>query len=208
MQDFNYWAKRRANDSEKDWIYGEKNWLQGYVLSIEHPHRQLVLKALKGNWSSLLEIGCNVGPNLALIREKYEDRTLFGLDANPLAIKRAKEFLPSDIVLRVGSYYDLPYPDKFFDVILADATLMYAGPIGIDKAMSEIDRVAKKTIIIVDRFDKSLKGKIVGHVWGRNYTKILEKLGFKVEEIKITKEIWPTSKNWIKYGRLFVCQRA
>lgn len=210
MQDYNYWVKRPANDPEKDWTYGEKDWLQGYALSMEHSHRQLVLKALEGSWTYLLEIGCNVGPNLALIREKYEDRILFGLDANPLAIDQAKELFPpkiSNIDFRMGNYNNLPYPDRYFDVVLADATLMYAGPKEIDQVLLEINRVVKNKVIIVERYAPSLKGKIVGHVWGRDYKKLFERMGFEVKETKITKETWPTSKNWIKYGRLYECLR-
>ncbi len=70
--------------------------------------------------------------------------------------------------------------------------------------MSYLERMAKK-IIIIDRFAE--KDEVCGHVWGRNYTKLLENMGFKVKVIKITKKEWTTSKNWQKYGRVFIAHR-
>ena len=207
VQGFDYWAKRPLNDPEKDWDYGERDWLQGYVLSIEHPHRQLILKALDFEWAYLLEIGCNVGPNLALIRPQWENRALFGIDANPLAIGRAKGLLEANISVQTGDYNKLPYPDQYFDVVLADATLLYAGPKEIDQVLSEINRVVKKKVILVERYADSLKGEVVGHVWARDYTRLLENLGFTVHATKLTEEMWPTSKNWIKYGYVWVATR-
>lgn len=207
-QDYNYWANRPKNDPQKDWTYNEQNWLEGYLISANHPHRQLIIDAVRNiNPESILEIGCSVGPNLYRLKEVFPEINLAGIDVSEISIKSAKECLPN-VLLKTGNYLFIPFPDKSFDMILADATLMYAGPKEIKKAMSEINRVARMAVIIVDRFDKSLDGKIVGHVWGRNYTKILENLGFKVEETKITKETWPTSKNWVKYGRLFIARRA
>ena len=210
VQDFNYWATRPLDDPEKDWTYGEKDWLQGYIFSVEHPHRQLILKALEDfEWSYLLEIGCNVGPNLALIRSRWENRALFGIDASPLAVNRSKEVLGANIEVHEGNYNQLPYPSCHFDVVLADATLLYVSPEEVDQVLSEVNRVVNKRVILVERYADSLKGEVVGHVWGRDYRTLFEKMGYKtLVDKQLTEADWPTSISWQKFGRLFMFQKV
>ena len=101
----------------------------------------------------------------------------------------------------------LPWEDKSFDIGLADASLMYISSDDIDVVMIELVRVTKKALLIIDRFDESEKGVIKNHIWTRNYPLILEKLGYKVEQIKLDEETWPGSINWQKFGYLFIATR-
>jgi ubiquinone/menaquinone biosynthesis C-methylase UbiE len=206
MQDSNYWKNRPVDDPQKDWTYGENDWLQGYVLSFSHPHRQLILNEIEGSY--LLEIGCNVGPNLTLIRDKFPEMALFGMDISSIAIEKAKKIQAPNIDLFVGNYDSLPYSDNYFDVVVADATLIYSGPKEIKKVLDEINRVVKTKVVLIERYAPTLKGKEVGHVWGRDYKRLFERMGFQVTETKLTEKEWPDSKNWQKYGRLYVCRRA
>lgn len=204
LHDSLYWVNRPM-DSEKDWIDDQPNWLESYVHSTYHPHRQMVVDEVKKLYpvSRVLEIGCNTGSNLLRINEIFPKVKLFGIDVNEQCVKRAKKFLENALI-KTGTYYAIPFPDKFFDIVLADAVLMYASPKDIMRAMAEVDRVARRAIIIVDRYKFSKKGLRNGHIWARNYEAILEDLGYKVETTKITKEQWPHSIGWQKYGRLFV----
>lgn len=68
--------------------------------------------------------------------------------------------------------------------------------------MDELARVTQKAILIVDRFSDS--DSVTGHVWGRNYTQLLCDRGYAVTEFPVTEALWPTSKNWQKYGRYFL----
>ena len=218
VKDYRYWEMRRRDDPEKDWDYGEETWLDGYIKSVEHPHRKLIGDALVKFYpfGGILEIGCGVGANLIRLavytniigtdQELFPETKLTGTDVNRDSLNIAKEMLPRAI-FKIGNVTSLPFEDKSFDVVICDAVLIYVGPDEIEKALSEIDRVVRKYIIFVERFDESLEGKVRGYVWARNYTKLLENFGFKVEEQSITKEVWPTSKNWVKYGRLFIAVR-
>ena len=203
-QGYEFWRDRRIRDSHRDWNYGGKSWITDYVLSVEHPHRSLIIEALKTlePYESLLEIGCSAGPNLLRIHGKK----LAGIDANAKSIEAAKTILP-DVDLRVGNMIELPWNDKSFDILLADASLMYISPEDIDKMMKEIDRVTKKGVVIIDRFNESLNGEVGGYVWARNYPRLLEIMGFKVTVKKITEELWPDSKNWQLYGVIVTAKR-
>ena len=206
-QDVTYWQNRKLNDDERDWGYKDENWVKDYVKSADHPHRQVIIDFLKTfDWSYLLELGSSSGPNLIRIHEAFPTAALFAIEANSDSVEEAKRVLPVAVDVQVGDMNKtLPFADGYFDVVLADASLMYIDPENINKVMDEISRVARKSVIIVERFAET--DEITGHVWGRNYTKLLAGRGFHVKEVPVTKELWPTSINWQKYGKFFLATR-
>ncbi len=205
-----YWTKRSLKDTERDWSYGGDTWVEDYLKSVDHPHRvkivDILIKKFPG-MRSLGEIGCNCGPNLKVIHRAFPNVDLFGIDASPEAVKLAtKKVTGKHIEIKLGKARKLPWKDKSIDVLLADAVLMYVPPEEIPLVFDEIVRVTKRGGILVERHSESVGGEIAGHVRAYNYTKLLKDRGFVVEEIKITKELWPTSKNWQKYGRIYIFQ--
>lgn len=203
-QGYEFWKDRKLDDTHRDWHYDGLNWVSDYLASTEHPHRKIIIETLPmfEPYRSLLEIGCNAGPNLA----KIYGKKLAGIDANADAIAYAKDLLPK-ADLRVGNMLELPWPDKSFDVLLADAALMYISPEEIGRMMNEIDRVAKG-VLIVDRFNESISGAVTGYVWGRNYPEILRRMGFEVSVKNITKDLWPGSLNWQLHGIVISARRS
>lgn len=79
-----YWGFRRIIETHvlgtrmQEWIwkyrhiYQGSNWAKGYCESADHPHRQLLLERILAyaHLESVLEIGCNTGPNLYLLAQK------------------------------------------------------------------------------------------------------------------------------------------
>lgn len=172
-----------------------------YKLGYDHPHRQLILDELKKfEVKNILEVGCNIGQNLYRIGLEFPKTQLAGVDVNKRAIQEAKVVLP-EAILHVDDATSLVASDRTYDVILYDAVLMYVKD--INKALDEAVRVARQVIIILDW--ESEKQKKIGYSIARNYRKLLEKRGLKVESIKITKKQWPNPK-WIKYGQLYVAR--
>jgi len=202
IQGSSYWIERTIEDEHKDWNY-TGNWIEGYIASADHPHRDLILDNLP-EFNSLAEVGCNVGPNLYRINKRFEGKRLAGIDVSPLAIAASKEYLPESIDVQVGSFIRLPWDTQSFDIVLADAVLMYATPDEIGLVLKEMERVGK-TLIIVDRFSKEETNN--GYVWSRNYPKLLEELGFQVKTIKMKKSDWPGSKGWQESGCIFIAVR-
>lgn len=198
-----YWANRPVTDERRDWRNGAPSWIDEYVASVSHPHRDLVLKSLKKfkGFKSLLEVGCNAGPNLIRIREVYPKVRLMGVDVNYDAVVRAMEVVPNAII-RASSVERLPFEDKSFDVVLADAVLMYVDNVAV--ALSEIDRVTNRGIILFDWFAE--EACIKDFHYARNYPKLLDDLGFDTKVINLTEKTWPSEK-WIKNGRLFISHR-
>ena len=203
-----YWASRSRFD-KGDW--GEDpniavDWINGYLKSRLHPHRQLIVDAVASlKADSVLEIGCSCGPNLVRLSDKFPDMKLGGIDVNADSIAFGKGVLPQ-AALHVGNFKHLPWANSVFDVIIADAVLMYCDPDEIHDVFAEMDRVAAKGIIIIDRFDRSIKGKphAGGHIWARDYGAWLKRFGYKVKKRRITKKDWPTSKNWQLFGKIWI----
>lgn len=204
-QTIKYWQDRPARD-HGDWLEGEGegDWLKGYKKSQSHPHRRLIIGAILscGEVDSVVEAGCNCGPNLAFIRDelKIPENSLAGIDASEKAIAFGKRELP-EADLRVGDMKKLPWRDGVFSIALADASLMYCDDEESRVVLKELIRVSRKAIIIVDR----IKGN--DFIWGRDYGELLGELGYEVEAWKLGEADWPTSRGWQQDGFLWLARK-
>ena len=211
IEDQKYWEDRLPDDNRRDWRNGANDWIEEYIQSKEHPHRQLIIDEI-GHlepFEKILEVGCSAGPNIALLREKFaylKDSNLTGVDVNAASLMAAKINLPA-VNWMPGSVTDLPLPDKSVDITLVDAVLMYVGPEEIEKAMDEINRVTKKAVVLVEwGTGESTKGILrCGH-WARSYGTLLEERGFKTFARKLTFSQWP-NENWANNGYIYTSVR-
>ena len=200
-QDTWYWENRPKDDKKRDWEVRGSNWVEDYKKSINHPHREYLVDILHAHpCESLLEVGANAGPNLHLFHEEFPKMNLAGIDASRLAAFYGST---DEVPIRVGNVLKIPYADKSFDCVLADAVLMYVPPEEIRDAMREICRVAKKHVILVEWHDESVEGVVKDFHYARNYTKHLEYYGFEVEMIKITPVEWNT-QTWYTNGYYYL----
>ncbi|MCK9370400.1 class I SAM-dependent methyltransferase [Candidatus Dojkabacteria bacterium] len=201
LEDIKYWQKRPADDTRKDWrLDRDTDWVSEYWGSQAHPHRSLITEALVriGDFGSLLEVGCNCGPNLQQIRNKYPKTKLYGIDASPVAVEKGQRLFGTEIQL--GTADKLPVD---VDVILSDAVLIYAEPDYFKKIAEEFSKKAKKAIILVEWYDESKTGVEKDGHWARDY----QFKGFELKDkIKITEQQWP-NKAWSQNGYVFVFLR-
>jgi ubiquinone/menaquinone biosynthesis C-methylase UbiE len=209
LAEMRYWEERKA-DSHSDWG-DDKTFLESYRESVNHPHRQLIIDFLKDKeFNSLLEVGCCNGPNLFRIAQEFQiypsltnpGILLAGEEVNEQAVKDGNDFCKIAWISK-GKLPDINQKDKSFDYVLADACLMYVED--IDKALSEMKRVAKKGIIIFD-WETENEEKI-NYSYTRNWVMRLHKAGFDRSVIRsLTEQEWPNSENWKKYGRFITAQ--
>ena len=203
-QDSNYWLFRPLIDEHRDWHGASPNWVQEYWDSNNHPHRRFLASAIIGlGAESVLEVGCNCGTNLRVLREMgFSDTSLAGVDINADVIAKGKSELPA-VNFQVADAINIPFPDYSFDCTFLDAVLIYIQPDDIEHVISEISRVTRKFLILVEWFDNnSIQGVLKNNHWARNYEKLLSKFGWEVTKRKISFEEWP-NKNWAKYGYIF-----
>lgn len=213
----NEWATRHLRGAERsrdDWGKGCDDWIEGYWSSQSHPHRSFLVDTIsKFNPSSILEVGCNCGPNLYLLARRFPNAEIVGVDINPEAIQRGNELLKregiSNITLLEGMADDLGrFQDKSFDVVFTDAILIYIGPDKIKESISEMLRVGSKALVLIewydfdsDQRDPDGLGVYYKSLWKRDYKALLKQF-VREEQItvtKITEDLWP-SANWCEVG--------
>ena len=179
----NWWSARKAD------------WKTSYLDTYDHPHRKLIVNVLRDlPWLSLLEIGCNAGPNLVAIIKAMPGRQVGGIDVNPEAIELAEKTLHNGF-FSVGSADNMMMSDKSVDVILSDMTLIYVDRLSIDKYVKEMTRVARNYVVLCEFHSKSWWNRFalrfnMGYK-AYDWPKLLEKHGYyDVLTYKLKPEDW------------------
>lgn len=210
------WATRHLRKGEvDDWGKGSTDWIRGYWNSQDHRHRPFIIeKAFSfSSVSSILEIGCNCGPNLFLLANKFPKANITGIDINPMAVQKGNEWLAqagcSNVKLFVGKADELAhFQDKSFDVVFTDAVLIYIGPDRIKEVMKEMIRVARRALILVEwhcfeheRKDPYGLGTYHLGFWRRDYVALLKQFIRKerIHVVKIPEDVW-TARGWKEFG--------
>ena len=172
-----------AKDREKAWEnmkakYHETNMNQsGYkaekVKSVVKRRNFIGDLMKKNNVSSVLELGCNQGANLAYIQEKHPGiEKIAGIDINERAIKYGKEVEKNKADLQVSSIYDLSrFDDNSFDTVFTCTVLMHIPNEKIYDIISEMTRVAKNFVFHIECNGKSsVRGETKTVVNGKKVT--------------------------------------
>lgn len=191
-----YWAKRKID------------WVKDYLGTADHPHRDLIIRALaKSPFQTLVEVGCASGPNLYRIAKAFPHVRLGGSDVSEDALETARQYLPPQTVFDVTGADELYFPDKSADVVLTDMCLIYLGKRRFRKALREIKRVASKRVIFVEfSSEKALRRLALAAAAGYHaydYKKELERAGFyDIRMHKLTEEEWPGGEPQKEFGYL------
>jgi len=189
----------------------KREWAEGYIsaVSLSHPHRQLLVEKISANapFTNILEIGCASGPNLYLLAKKFRNVRFVGVDINSEAIRQGKLFFKQqgihNVSLFQGKADELEgFPEKSFDIVFTDAVLLCIGPDKIRKVATEIQRITRKTIILVEQHSdgESDLGSRMEKWWLRNYIKLFQTYSSRVNITKIPPEIW--GGDWGRFGHI------
>jgi len=108
-------------------------------------------------------------------------------------LERLKLFedINSHITLKQGNALDLPYEDKSFDLVYTHACLMHIPPHQVQRARSEIARVAKNYIVCLERFAYDFEHP-EPHRWSYNTAKAFNNMGWEVLESKLINPVQAT----------------
>jgi pseudaminic acid biosynthesis-associated methylase len=91
--------------------------------------------------ASILEVGCNLGNQLILLREMgFENLT--GIDVQEAIVTKAQSRVPWARVTE-GSALKIPFHDASFDLVFTSGLLIHIAPQDLPVAMNEIYRCAK-----------------------------------------------------------------
>lgn len=189
-------------------LYKGKKWAIEYLHSTDHPHREQIVTEISScfPFDSVLEIGCNSGPNLLLLSQKYPNVSFNGVDINAVAIAAGAQYIKENNIKNISlltgkadvlSFFD----DKSVDVVFTDAMLMFIGKDKIIRVINEIGRIARKAIILNEYHSKTpLENNYDGGRWVYNYEKLIQEC-FPKAIINLQKSTF-IGDAWDTYGTL------
>jgi len=119
-----------------------KLYMQNYGINRTKLNEDFLGKISKS--SKILEVGCNIGTQL-LFLQKMGFKNLYGIETNKEAIEISKS-ITKDINIIQGSALDIPFKNKYFDLVFTSGVLIHISPIDIKKVIQEIYRCSKKYI--------------------------------------------------------------
>jgi len=174
----------------------DKDWADSYASeeSLNHPHRKLILEAVRQfePFEIFLEYGCGPGANLALLADKYPKSTFIGVDISRVAlgkaIKKANIF-----------YFEVTNVPGFnCDIALTDACMIYARQ--GEEIASVIKRHSKAFIGCEWHDEKGTFGH--GRHWVHNYRKLFPGCELR----KLTWNDWQDD-GWSTYGHIITWKK-
>jgi predicted O-methyltransferase YrrM len=202
----------RHNKGGNDWTDGNSrrvndDWVLGYWASREHKHRLALVDQIASfsPLASVLEFGCNCGPNLYLLAKKYPEIAITGIDINESAIEEGKKLFSlekiSNVTLITGGIEDLKaIKDKSYDVVFTDAVLIYVGRDAIEQVVGELIRISRKGLVFVERNISSHENREKRNglgvrrlgFWHRDYEALLKCYlpDSNITITKMTEELW------------------
>ena len=129
------------------YYYRSNSSVRKYLQYYKRPYKALELLGLEGNsQKSILDIGCDWGYLLMLIKKKYPKMRCFGLDIDSYSCEfgmRLAKANSLDIELRHGNARKLPFGDNVFDYIVSTGTFEHILPQWRSEVLSEMSRTLK-----------------------------------------------------------------
>ncbi|NIM95898.1 MAG: methyltransferase domain-containing protein [Anaerolineales bacterium] len=156
-----------------------------FLISPQSAHRKVTEDLHSG---SILDVGCGTGTLLQMANANGME--CFGIDTSIGMLKQVRIKVP-DAKLVQASFYELPFPDDVFDVVV-ETNALGGVAINVKQALSEMIKVCKVgcEVRIVD-FGKPVKEtwkttvlQWIGALFGDtpyDYVQIFETFGFKTE---------------------------
>ena len=134
----------------------------------------------------ILDVGCGKGFMLYDFFKLNPQFDIYGIDISEYAVNNCIESLKEK--LKVGNAVSLPYPDKYFDLVISINTHHNLDGEDIINAFNELQRVTKKnSYVVLDAYSNekekeellnwNLTAKTIKHV--DDWKKFFEKINFK-----------------------------
>lgn len=150
------WRKKFRTMSDEEWTRAyDEVWKNHHNDCLDETDSAMILSAIKQASavanrpvSDILEIGCGFG-TLAITMAKA-GYTVSCLDVSPEALRKAESRAQSEnvhITWKQGFAENIPFPDKFFDVITCCHTLEHVKD--LQATVQAMKRVARVALVIV-----------------------------------------------------------
>ncbi len=103
----------------------------------------------------ILEVGCNYGAQLRGL-QRMGFTHLYGVELQSYAVEESKKAY-SGLNIIVGSGFDLPFKDGFFDLVCTNGVLIHISPDDHYNFMKEIVRCSKQYIMGWEYYNEKIK---------------------------------------------------
>ena len=103
----------------------------------------------------VLEVGCNLGANLANISTLLPARDVYGIEINESALRKLRTAYP-DVNPVWGRARELPFRDGFFDLVFTCGVLIHQPPDTLPEILSEIVRCSRRYVLCAEYFAETL----------------------------------------------------
>ena len=103
---------------------------------------------------TVLEIGCNVGANLQWIASSLAPKDVYGIDINQAALSELRRSFPGINALW-GRARDLPFRDRWFDMVFTMGVLIHQPDSTLPLVMNEIVRCSRQYVLCGEYYAES-----------------------------------------------------
>ena len=135
-------------DGERRFGYGGYKYMPGRWKPVAED--MIDNYSLKEN-SKILDVGCGKGFLLYEIKNILPKIKIVGLDSSKYGIENSKEEIrPNLFIHKAEEKYD--FSDKEFDLVISIGCLHNLEVFNLEKALKEIQRVGKKSYVLVESF--------------------------------------------------------
>lgn len=143
-------------DGDRKYGYGGYKYINNYNKSTV---KALIKKYNLNRNEKVLDIGCGKAYLLYDLYNYNKNLKVYGLDISKYA--KIKSLIPNKknyLIFDLNKKKSLPYKDNFFDLVICSGTLHNLSLNAIIFNLNEINRISKKSIIMVESFrnDKEL----------------------------------------------------
>jgi len=140
----------------------------------------------------ILEVGSNIGNQLLLL-QKMGFKNLYGIEINNYAIEVSKSRTKNINIIQ-GSAFDIPFKNKYFDLVFTSGLLVHIVPHDINLVLNEIYRCTKKYIWGFEYYDEQYT-----EIMYRGKKDLLWKANFPQLYLDLFKDIKLIKEKKIKY---------
>lgn len=146
-------------------------------------HDWMLRKVKEIKPKTILEVGCGFGRNIRFLLDNNVRSQITGVDISPKMLAEARKYVSNkNVDFGIADVLALPFQDRLFDLVLVHGLLMHIKPEDVKKAISEILRVAKKSLISVEQNYLSSDEGAKKYTFVHNYKNLYEEQGVSVEE--------------------------
>ena len=140
-------------DGSRKYGYGGYKFIPGYWTKVA---QKIIKKYKLTNNSKILDIGCGKGFLLFEIKSILNNINIVGIDISNYAIKNSKQEIKK-YLFKHDIRKKLPFKKNSFDLIISLGCLHNLNINNLISALGEINRVAKKSYIMVESYRNELE---------------------------------------------------